>query len=366
MTAQWDDVKNLLVIRPDNMGDIIMMTPALRAIKNTFKCRLTMLTSKMGSLITPYIEEIDETIIADLPWVKTNTPADAEQCKALIAKLQNYHFDAVVISTVYSQNPLPAAMLAFMAGIPRRVAYCRENPYNLLTDWLPDKEPFDYVRHQVEREINLVEAIGAQAGCSKLHLREDEQCWNSAKEKIIAKGVDISKPWIIVHAGVSEEKREYPLALWVETVKELYARTGFQLLLTGSDKDRLQADCITEDTAAISLAGLLDIGEFIALIAHSELLLSVNTASVHIAAAVDTPVVVLYAQTNLQHTPWKVLSTVLPFTVPENLQSKNVVVQHARRKYFDGHYFEYPPARYVADIVVQILKKRRQQILLSG
>jgi len=113
MKNLWNDCKNILIIRPDNMGDIIMMTPALKALKKNLDCKVTMLTSKAGSLITAYIEDIDETIIVDLPWVKTVMPASKDDCLQLIDKLKRYQFDAAIISTVYSQNPLPAAMMAF-------------------------------------------------------------------------------------------------------------------------------------------------------------------------------------------------------------------------------------------------------------
>mgnify|MGYP003350186482 CR=1 FL=1 len=65
---------------------------------------------------------------------------------------------AAVIFTVYSQNPLPAALFATWAGIPLRLAYCRENPYALLTDWVPEPEPESFIRHEVQRQIDLVGA----------------------------------------------------------------------------------------------------------------------------------------------------------------------------------------------------------------
>ena len=50
-------------------------------------------------------------------------------------------FDAAVIFTVYSQSPLPAALLLLQAGVPLRLAHCRENPYGLLTQWGREREP---------------------------------------------------------------------------------------------------------------------------------------------------------------------------------------------------------------------------------
>ena len=67
---------------------------------------------------------------------------------------------------------------------------------------------------------------------------------------------------------------------------------------------------------SISLAGRLSVAVLGALIAEADLLVSNNTGPAHIAAAVNTPVVDLYALTNPQHTPWRVRSVVLSHRVP--------------------------------------------------
>ncbi|WP_254448472.1 glycosyltransferase family 9 protein [Spirosoma rhododendri] len=75
------------------------------------------------------------------------------------------------------------------------------------------------------------------------------------------------------------------------------------------------------------MAGQLDLPEFCGLIALAPLLISNNTGPVHIAAAVNTPVVVAYAKTNPQHTPWMVPSKVLYVEVARHLRSRNVLLQ---------------------------------------
>ena len=119
----WNECKNILCIRADNMGDVIMTSPALRALKETFGAKITLLTSGSGSLITPHISEVDETVIFDLPWVKSNTLTDGQDLSKLTDQLRNQNFDAAIIFTVYSQSALPAALMVLMAGIPKRAAY---------------------------------------------------------------------------------------------------------------------------------------------------------------------------------------------------------------------------------------------------
>jgi lipopolysaccharide heptosyltransferase II len=327
---RWQDCKNILCIRPDNMGDLIMTGPAIRALKESFGAKITLLTSSMAKGIIKHIPEIDDAIVFDLPWVKTSGAPDTDSFNTVVSILKERKFDAAVIFTVYSQNPLPTAMLAYLAGIPQILAYCRENPYHLITDWVPDKEPYDCIKHQVRRDLDLVATVGAYVHSEKLQLDTDDKLWHPIAEKLNEAGIDINKPWLILHAGVSEKKREYPLDKWAEAARKLINEQGYQILLTGSAAEKHLTDELKGmiGECSFSVAGLFKLDEFITLVKNAPVLLSVNTGTVHIAAAVGTPAVVLYAQTNPQHTPWKVACKVLPFPVPRHLRSKNEVIVH--------------------------------------
>jgi ADP-heptose:LPS heptosyltransferase len=251
---------------------------------------------------------------------------------------------------VYSQNPLPAALLAYMANIPLRLAYCRENPYALLTHWVPDKEPYSFIQHQVERDLNLVKHICATTSDNKLHLHFSENDYTSCLNKLFSHSINVSDGFIILHAGVSEKKREYPAERWIETAKLLQEKSGKPILLSGSSAEKNLTDYIQQHAGEniYSIAGLLSIGEFVALIAHAKLVVTVNTATVHIAAALQTPLIVLYAQTNPQHEPWKAKSVVLPFSVPKNEQSKNEVIQFVNKQYYSS-FIPYPTPQQILE-----------------
>lgn len=332
----WAAVRNLLCVRLDNMGDLLMSTPAIKAIKKAFNCKITLLTSTAASGMAAFIPEIDDVIVYDVPWVKSDKPVVSESIPDIVATLKKRQFDAAIVFTVFSQNPLPAAMLLYMAQVPLRLGYCRENPNYLLTDWVPEKEPYTFIRHQVQRDIELVRTIGATIEDDRIDIRVPPNAWELAMQKLLQAGIDIHKPWLVLHAGVNERKREYPLHLWVEAGKKIVTDLGCQVILTGMENEKHLTDAIGNGIGAnaFSMAGSFDLSEFIGLIQHAPLVISVNTAAIHIAAATQTPVVVLYALTNPQHTPWKVLSKVLLFDVPEELRSKNEVLQYVRDDYF--------------------------------
>ncbi|MCF2488134.1 glycosyltransferase family 9 protein [Dyadobacter sp. CY347] len=335
-------LQNILCIRADNMGDVIMSSPAIRALKETFGSRISLLTSKAGSLIVPYLDCIDDMIVSDLPWVQSKG-SDSNALTANIDELRKRNFDAAVIFTVYSQSALPAAMLAYMANIPVRAAYARENPYQLLTHWLPDPEPYQHISHQVQRDLDLVAQFGASTSNDRLLLSIESAERASLHEKLSAENIDAAKPYIILHPGVSEKKREYPSEYWIEAGKRIAEKYDWQIFVTGSAAEKDLTERVSEGIGqhAVSVAGLLSVGEFAALIEDAQCVISVNTATIHIAAAMQTPQVVLYAQTNPQHTPWKSDYQLLPFSVPADLQSRNTIIKYVSDKLY-AEYIPYP------------------------
>ena len=332
----WSECKNLLCIRPDNIGDLIMTGPALRALKETFSCKITVLTSSAAAVIAAYMPEIDEVITFDVPWVKNNVVNGTEDFNRTVGDIKRRNFDGAVIFTVYSQNPLPTVMLAYLAEIPLRLAYCRENPYRLLTDWVPDEEPYTKIKHQVQRDLDLVSTIRAIASNDKLCLNISYDLWPDVQLKLLAAGVNITKRWILLHAGVSEEKRSFPPEKLIETAKILTEQHDCQVLFTGGASEKTLTDQLQIGTGkgSFSMTGLFNIDEFLSLVAHAELLVSVNSGPVHIAAALQTPVIVLYAQTNPQHTPWKSPNRILYYSIDEAAQSKNEVIRFVNDKLY--------------------------------
>jgi lipopolysaccharide heptosyltransferase II len=325
----WKDGLRILCIRLDNLGDVLMTTPAFRAIKTTWPtCHLTLLTSSVGAAVAAFIPDIDQTISFDVPWVsgQTNQP---ERVLELTDQLRQQSFDAAVIFTVQSQNPLPSAMLGYLAGIPRVLGYCRENPYQLMTDWVPDPEILVATRHEVVRQLELVQTIGCHTDNKQLSLNLPLADRQQARQILLAAGLDSQRPWLVLHPGVSEAKRRYPAERFAQAASRLIQEFGYQIVLTGSPNERSLTQTILNqlDGQALDLAGQLTIGQLAGVIAEAPLLIANNTGPVHIAAATGTPVVVLYAKTNPQHTPWRVPSRVLYFDVPTDLRSKNQLLQ---------------------------------------
>lgn len=140
-----------------------MTAPALRTLKDSNPSRhLTLLTSPAGGEAVYLIPEVEHILIYEPRWLKATNPGASRSLDfEMISVLKERRFDACVIFTTFIQSPFPIAMLASLANIPLRLAYCRKNPSPLLTDWLvePDVRNHPDIRHEVLRQLDLVAVI---------------------------------------------------------------------------------------------------------------------------------------------------------------------------------------------------------------
>jgi lipopolysaccharide heptosyltransferase II len=330
MSTAWDSARNILCVRLDSLGDVLMCTPALRALRRGQPGRrLTLLTSPGAALAAPFIPELDGVIEYAAPWMKSSTVHDPAADLACAAQLAARRFDAAAIFTTYSQSALPAALLCYLAGIPVRLAHCRENPYQLLSDWVPDPEPQQGIRHEVRRQLDLVASVGCYTADTRLSFALREQDLNAVRQHLHNAGIDPAGRWLLLHPGASAPSRRYPQHHWAELIRQLAARPGWPIVMTGGADETELVDAIRAacSVPVVSLAGQLSLGQLAAALRLAAVVVCNNTGPAHIAAAVGTPLAVPYALTNPQHTPWQVASRLLYHDVPCRFCHKSVCPQ---------------------------------------
>jgi lipopolysaccharide heptosyltransferase II len=320
MSAGWAGARRILCVRLDALGDVLMTTPAIRAVREAAPGRrVTLLASPAGAAIGRLVPEVDDVLAYAAPWMKSTAPrAGAAADLAMARRLGAGGFDGAVIFTVYSQSPLPAALLCFLAGIPRRLAHCRENPYQLLTDWVREPEPAAMLRHEVRRQLDLVATIGARPREERLSLAVPPAARARVHRRLARLGLEPGRGWVLLHPGASAPSRRYPPELFAEVGRRLALESGHALVLSGGPGEQALVERVQQAIGVPShaLAGRLDLADLAALVEAAPLLVSNNSGPVHVAGAVGTPVVDLYALTNPQHTPWGVPHRVLSHDVP--------------------------------------------------
>lgn len=323
----WRSAQRILCVRLDSIGDVLMTTPALRALKAAPPHpHLTLLTSSGAAALAGHLPMIDQLWVYDAPWVKQPGGVGSPRHDlAWIEKLRQGAFDAAVIFTVYTQSALPAAMLCWLAGIPLRLAHCRENAYQLLSDRVAESEPQYQLRHEVQRQLDLVRTVGAVPCDPRLafHLHARDRAAVQARlHAWLTSRADGAPPsgigrWLVVHPGASALSRRWPADRFATVAAELASHFD-GIAVTGGSAEAALVDtvCAGIGPRALALCGALSLGELGALLDSAELLISNNSGPVHLAAAVGTPVVDMYALTNPQHTPWQVPNRVLNADVP--------------------------------------------------
>lgn len=320
MNACWHAARRILCVRLDSLGDVLMTTPAIRALKAAHPDRhITLLTSPAGEAVAKLVPDVDAVIVFDAPWMKggarrDTAPADDEAVQAL---LRAGNFDAAVIFTVYSQSALPAAYLCYRAGIPLRLAHCRENPHELLTDWVAEREPGRTIRHEVQRQLDLVAAVGCLAEDQRMSFAVRDRACRAVRQMLGELGLDFGRPWVLLHGGASAASRRYPPPLFARVVR-LLAEAGCQTVLAGSadEADDVAAIQRMAGVPTLSVAGRLDLAGLGAAILLADVVICNNSGPAHLAAAIGTPLVELYALTDPQHAPWMVRHALLFHDVP--------------------------------------------------
>ena len=108
----WERARNLLAVRLDNLGDVLVTTPALHAIRRSLpEASLTLLASPVGAQAGRLNPDIDEVIVYQAPWMDPwrELPQESAREQRMIATLKARAFDGAIIFSSYHQSPLPSA-----------------------------------------------------------------------------------------------------------------------------------------------------------------------------------------------------------------------------------------------------------------
>jgi ADP-heptose:LPS heptosyltransferase len=315
---RWASAGRVLAIRLDNLGDVLVTTPAIHAIKGSLPgSAVTLLASPVGAQAGRLNPDVDDVIVYQAPWMDPwqRLPQDPERERAMMELLREREFDGAVIFSTVRQSPLPAAYLCYLAAIPLRVAASIDGPGSLLTT--RHRHP-DMLLHEVERGLDLVGSLGMTTDELDLVLSvpaEDASCARAMIADLRRNG-----PFVVLHPGCSMPARTYPWELYADVADLLIERLGATVALTGVEEERELVGRIAARMRhrPVELAGALSFEALCALIQGADLTITNNTGPMHIAAAVKTPVVALFALTNApeQWGPWRVPHRQLYHDVP--------------------------------------------------
>lgn len=311
----WRDARRVLLVRLDNLGDLLVTTPAIHAVRESLNdTHITLLCSPVGAQVGELNPDVDDLIVYEAPWMDpwSRLELDPERERRIVAEVERGRFDAAIIFTSFRQSSLPAAYICYLAGIPLRLAASVEGSGSLLTT--RHKHESDYTNvfpHEVYRSLDLVKAVGMDTDNLDLRLSVPQEARATAGELIASVVAGGHGPVVVLHPGCSMPARTYPAAHFRDVVEILTRDLDAKVLVTGTESERELAEYVagsSDNDSAIPLAGSLPFPVLCALIEAADVTVCSNTGPMHISAAVHTPVVTAFALTNPpdQWAPWHV------------------------------------------------------------
>jgi ADP-heptose:LPS heptosyltransferase len=297
----WPGVRRVLLVRPDNLGDVVMLTPALRALRRAAPgAELHLLASPVGSGLAPTLPGLDGVLTVSPVWQDTSGgPAqDPDREARLVETLRAGRYDAMLVFTSFSQSPWPAAYAGYLAGIPVRAGLSKEFGGSLLSHWVTP--PPDEL-HQVDRCLHLLAALGVPGAGHHLELNVPEAAREQARDVLARLGLRADGRFAMLAPGASCPARRYPAERFGRAAAEI-AAAGLPVVVTGSERE---AALVEQVVAAAGRTGVvpavgLEVPAFVALTAAAAVAVVNDSGGLHVADAVGTPVVCAFSGTELE------------------------------------------------------------------
>ncbi len=296
-----DALKNprLLIIKLSSLGDIILSTPGIRAIREKFpRHKISLLVAEESKDVLLRSNYIDELLVVDTK----NKDKGLKGLLGIARTLRKRNFDIVIDL----QNNRLSHILSFLSLCTQRYGYDNGKLSFLLNHRVKEnKDKLSPVEHQ----FRILKMLGIDLRDKGLELwfsRDDEEYaqnilsaqWLSDDQKIVGINMAASKKWI---------SKCWPRDYIARLCEELNFR-NMRVVLTGTSADIPEANTvisIAKNAKVINLCGKTSINQLAALIKNCSVYISADSSPLHIAAAVGTPVVALFGPTDpLRHMPW--------------------------------------------------------------
>jgi ADP-heptose:LPS heptosyltransferase len=274
-------LRRVLVARLDSLGDVLLAGPAVRAVAAS--ARVTMLVRTGLSEAAQLLPGVEDVIEYDAPWVLFDPPpVRAHAVADLLSAVEARRFDAALVLTSYHQSPLPLALLLRMAEVPWIGAICEDYPGSLLD--LRHRVPGDLP--ESERSLSLANATGFPP--------------DKLGPRLAVRGPlpDVTArvgtaPYVVVHPGAAVPARR-PAAGHSQAIVAALLAAGEHVVVTGS-ADEVTLTGFVAGGQTCDLGGQLSLSELASVLHGADAVVVPNTGPAHLAAAVGTPVVSLFA-----------------------------------------------------------------------
>ncbi len=297
------DYKNILIVRTDRVGDVVLTTPAILALREAY------MGAKISILVSPQTRDIiennpclDEIIIDD----KNGAHKGFWGFLKLVFGLRKRRFDlAVIFHTKKRTN-----FLCFLAGIPVRLGYKNNKFGFLLTKKIKDTR-IEGTRHEAEYCLDLLSHIGVKAVELKLLMPVKKESQDWAQKILGDNDVVASERLIAVHPGASCISKRWLPERFAGLINQLTHNHFARVVLVGGPETKNIAKEIKSalTNPVVDLTGETSVSQLAGILKKCQLLISNDSGPVHVACAVGTPVISIFGrnQAGLSPARWRPL-----------------------------------------------------------
>jgi heptosyltransferase-2/heptosyltransferase-3 len=299
-------VERILLVRPDHLGDVLLTTPAIHALRKA-KPR-----AELHALVGPWSAEalatnpdLDSVITLPFPGFsrspKKNLQSPYELALRSARQLRVIGYTSAVI---FRPDHWWGAMLAHLAGIPERIGYDLPDVARFLSIAV-DPEP----GHVVEQNLRLIRLWTGriEPASAEYVFRFDQADRTYADEVLRQSGVDTEQPIVCIHPGAGTWVKRWHEADWAKVADTLREQLNAAIVFTGGDHEMLMAREITGRMTgpAHVMVGETSVAQMAALYARAQVVLGPDSGPLHLAVAVGTPTVALFGPADpAEFGPW--------------------------------------------------------------
>ncbi|CAK8723747.1 MAG: heptosyltransferase-2 [Candidatus Electronema aureum] len=284
---------NILIRSTNWIGDAVMTTPAIRTIRRNFpKARITLLALPWVADVFTACPHIDRIFIYD----KQGRHQGLRGKLRLAAELRAEQYDLAILL----QNAFEAALITFIARIPTRAGYTTDGRGLLLTHGVRKHREIAQ-KHQVHYYQEMLEGLSLRRGPDELELFPDPTAIQAADELLAQALQGKTGPIIGLNpsAAYGPAKR-WPSAKYAALARRIAAATGGLIVIFGTKADQEAAAEITAAAGeqVLNLTGRTNLSQAIACIARCQVFVTNDSGLMHVAAALNTPLVAVFGSTD--------------------------------------------------------------------
>lgn len=292
-TLRLDDSRRLLLIQSGDIGDVVLSTPCLVALRNRFpESHISVAVRRKARELMEDCPFIDSVLIADqTPGTAFRKTASAIQQVRLWRKA---HFDLAIDLRTGTRG----AIMARACGAHRRVSfYARGEAFwrNWMFTHLAEI-PYRDGTYVADYYHRLLEAFGISDEPGRLQLWTNPDRRDRVQHRCREKGLDLSSPFIALQPFSLWSYKELPESHYIRLIREIHSAFGMPAVIVGGPAERQRAETICQSAGpgAINMAGETSIGELPALLQKASLFVGIDSAGLHIAAAMGCPTIGIF------------------------------------------------------------------------